>query len=111
MNAEMFALYIESQLVPTLRASDIVILDNPSSHKPPAAAQALQAIGAWFLFLQPYSPDLYPIKMAFAKLKSLIRKAAARIYEQLWAAVGQACDPFSDGLPKKCFKAAGYEGD
>lgn len=96
MNTEMFNLYIQTQLVPTLRAGDVVILDNLSSHKSPAAAAALRDIGAWFLFLPPYSPDLNPIEMAFAKLKALIRKAAARTYDQLWAAVGQVCDLFSD---------------
>jgi len=58
MNAEMFELYIEPQLGPTLRAGDVVILDNLSSHKSYAAAAALRGISAWFLFLPPYSPDL-----------------------------------------------------
>lgn len=111
MNAEMFTLYIETQLVPTLRAGDVVILDNLSSHKTPAAADVLRAIGAWFLFLPPYSPDLNPIEMAFSKLKTLIRKAAARTYDQLWAAVGQVCDLFSDEVCYNYFKAAGYEAD
>ncbi|SDM03583.1 transposase, partial [Aliiruegeria lutimaris] len=111
MNAEMFALYIETQLGPTLREGDVVILDNLSSHKAPAAAASLRAIGAWFLFLPPYSPDLNPIEMAFSKLKTLIRKAAARTYDQLWAAVGQVCDLFSDEECYNYFKAAGYEAD
>jgi transposase len=79
-----------------LRKGDVVVLDNLSSHKAPAAAAALRAIGAWFLFLPPYNPDLNPIEMAFSKLKALIRKAAARTYDQLWAAVGQVCDLFTD---------------
>ncbi|SDK63222.1 transposase, partial [Aliiruegeria lutimaris] len=110
-NAEMFALYIETQLGPTLREGDVVILDNLSSHKAPAAAASLRAIGAWFLFLPPYSPDLNPIEMAFSKLKTLIRKAAARTYDQLWAAVGQVCNLFSDEECYNYFKAAGYEAD
>jgi transposase len=109
MNAEMFALYIKTQLGPPLRKGDVVILDNLSSHKSPVAAASLCAIGAWFLFLPPYSPDLNPIEMAFSKLKSLIRKAAARTYDQLWAAVGRVCDLFSDEDSYKDFKAAGYE--
>ena len=85
--------------------------DNLSSHKSPAAAAALHDIGAWFLFLPPYSPDLNPIEMAFAKLKALVGKAAARTYDQLWAAVGQVCDLFSDEECYNYFKAAGYEVD
>lgn len=96
MNGEMFGLYVETQLAPTLRPGDVVILVNLSSRKSPNAAQALREIGAWFLFLPPYSPDLNPIEMAFSKLKSLIRKAAARTYDQLWAAVGHVCDLFTD---------------
>jgi len=111
MNAEMFDLYTKTQLVPTLRPGDVVILDNLSSHKSSAAAAALRDIGAWFLFLPPYSPDLNPIEMAFSKLKALIRKAAARTYDQLWAAVGQVCNLFSDEECYNYFKAAGYEAD
>lgn len=105
MNAEMFALYIETQLAPTLRPGDVVILDNLSSHKNPGAAAALRSVGAWFLFLPPYSPDLNPIEMAFSKLKSLIRKAAARTYDQLWAVVGQVCDLFDPDECRNYFKA------
>ena len=111
MNAEMFDLYVQTQLVPTLRAGDVVILDNLSSHRSPAAAAALRGIGAWFLFLPPYSPDLNPIEMAFSKLKALIRKAAARTYDQLWTAVGRVCDLFSDEECYNYFRAAGYEAD
>jgi len=74
MNREWFEQYVETQLLPTLRRGDVVILDNLSSHKSPRAAEALREIGAWFLFLPPYSPDLNPIEMAFSKLKALIRK-------------------------------------
>lgn len=111
INGEMFTLYIETQLVPTLREGDAVILDNLSSHKAPAAAASLHAAGAWFLFLPPYSPDLNPIEMAFSKLKTLIRKAAARTYDQLWSAVGQVCDLVSDEECYNYFKAAGYEAN
>lgn len=111
MNAEMFDLYVETQLAPTLRPGDVVILDNLSSHKSPTAARTLRQIGAWFLFLPPYSPDLNPIEMAFAKLKTLLRKVAARTYDQLWAAVGHVCDLFTDEECFNYFKAAGYGAD
>jgi len=55
MNGEMFDCYVETQLVPTLREGDVVILDNLSSHKSPSAARTLREIGAWFLFLPPLS--------------------------------------------------------
>jgi transposase len=111
MKGDMFELYIETQLVPTLRQGDVVILDNLSSHKNPGAAAALRSIGAWFLLLPSYSLDLNPIEMAFAKLKTLIRTAAARTYDQLWAAVGQVCDLFYDEEWYNFFKAAGFQTD
>ncbi len=111
MNRELFELYVETQLAPTLQAGDVIILDNLSSHKSPDAALALKSVGAWFLFLPPYSPDLNPIEMAFAKLKALIRRAAARTYEDLSRAVGHVCDLFSEEECYNFFKAAGYETD
>jgi transposase len=57
-------------------------------------AKAMRDIGAWFLFLPPYSPDINPIEMAFSKLKAMIQKAAARTYNELWQVVGNVCDLF-----------------
>jgi transposase len=111
MNRELFELYVETQLAPTLQPGDVIILDNLSSHKSPTAADAMRAVGAWFLFLPPYSPDLNPIEMAFAKLKALIRRAAARTHDDLWHAVGHVRDLFTDEECYNFFKAAGYEVD
>ncbi|WP_209021259.1 transposase [Paracoccus ravus] len=87
-------------------------MDKLSGQKSRAAAAAApREIGAWLPFLPPYSPDLNPIEMAFSKLKALIRKAAARTYDQLWAAVGRVRDLFSDEDCYNYFKAAGYEID
>ena len=111
MDREMFELYVEGILAPTLREGDVVILDNLPAHKSAVAQKILKDIGAWFLFLPKYSPDLNPIEMAFSKLKALIRKAAARTYDDLWKAVGTVCSLFT---PDECcnfFRAAGYETD
>jgi transposase len=111
INRDLFNTYIETQLAPTLRRGDVVILDNLPTHKSAYAAEVLHSIGAWFLFLPPYSPDLNPIEMAFSKLKALIRKAAARTYDALWQVVGHVCDLFSDEECFNFFTAAGYETD
>jgi len=111
INRTIFETYVETQLAPTLRRGDMVILDNLSSHKSPKAAAILKARGAWFLFLPPYSPDLNPIEMAFAKLKAHLRKAKARTIDALWKAVGSICELYS---PDECWnylKAAGYGAD
>ncbi len=60
MNRRIFETYVETQFAPTLEKGDVVILDNLSAHKSPAAEQAIRAKGAWILFLPPYSPDLKP---------------------------------------------------
>jgi transposase len=106
-----FDAYVRTQLAPDLRRGDVVILDNLNVHKSPRAAQALAARGAWVLFLPRYSPDLNPIEKAFAKLKTLLRKAKARTYDALWRAVGDSCALFH---PQECwnyFKDAGYVAD
>src|SRR4051812_5737217 len=108
LDCAAFSAYVETQLAPTLRPGDVVIADNLSVHKSARAATALKARGAWFLFLPQYSPDLNPIEMAFAKIKALLRKAATRTFEALWAALGDICALFS---PDECwnfFKEAGY---
>jgi transposase len=111
MDGPTFDAYIRTQLAPSLERGDVVILDNLNVHKSPRAAQALAERGAWFLFLPKYSPDLNPIEMAFAKLKTLLRKAKARTYEALWRAVGDISNLFE---PRECWnylKAAGYVAD
>jgi hypothetical protein len=75
------------------------------------ATQTLRDIGCWFLPLPPYSPDLNPIEMAFAKLKALLRKAAARTYDDLWKAFGTVCDLFTEDECLNYFIAAGYKPD
>jgi transposase len=83
-------------------------LDNLPAHKSPAAEQAIRERGAWLLFLPPYSPDLNPIEMAFAKLKAHLRAMAMRTIDELWKAIGQICHLF---IPEECanyFQAAGY---
>jgi transposase len=111
MNRELFELYVETQLAPTLQPDDVIILDNLSSHKSPKAADAMKAAGAWFLFLPPYSPDMNQIELAFAKLKALIRRAAARTYNDLWRVAGHVCDLFTEDECFNFFTAAGYEAN
>lgn len=111
MDGPAFAAYVEKVLAPELAPGTVVILDNLATHRNKEAGAAMRAAGCWFLFLPPYSPDLNPIEMAFAKLKALIRRAAARTYDDLWRAVGHVCDLFTDEECYNFFKAAGYETD
>jgi transposase len=108
MNGEIFRAYVEQILAPTLGSGDLVILDNLGSHKVAGVREAIEAKGARLLYLPPYSPDLNPIEQAFAKFKSLLRKAAARSVDALWTAIGDTLHHFR---PQECanyFAEAGY---
>ena len=111
MDREAFNIYIETQLAPTLKPGDVVILDNLSVHKSANAEAAVQAKGAWMLFLPQYSPDLNPIEMAFSKLKAHLRKAAARTFDALIEAIGDICNLYDPQECRNFFKAAGYVSD
>jgi transposase len=109
MDGAAFELYVREVLVPTLSSGDIVVMDNLPAHKRSQIRVAIEAVGAQLMYLPPYSPDLNPIEMAFAKLKAALRKAAARSLQALWTAIADALTNFT---PQDCinfFAAAGYE--
>ncbi len=108
INGQSFLAYVEQFLVPTLAPGDVVVMDNLGSHKGKAVRRAIRAAGAKLLFLPPYSPDLNPIEQVFAKLKTLLRKAAERTVEDTWQRIGQLLDCFT---PQECanyIASAGY---
>ena len=99
--------YVEQALAPTLRPGDIVVMDNLGAHKVKGVRQAIEAAGAELLYLPPYSPDLNPIEQAFAKLKALLRSAAARTVDVLWRTIGQILDAFG---PTECTNYLAHAG-
>ncbi len=109
MNGPAFLAYVEQVLVPTLSPGDMVVMDNLPTHKPIAVRTAIEAAGASLYFLPPYSPDFNPIEMAFSKLKSFLKKVAARTKDDLWAAIGQGIDLFTPTECQNYFAAAGYD--
>lgn len=108
INGELFLAYIEQVLVPTLKPGDIVIIDNLASHKGKAVRRAIRAAGAKLFFLPPYSPDLNPIEQVFAKLKTLLRKAAERTVEATWKRIGALLRAFTSQECTNYFRNAGY---
>jgi len=108
IDGESFQLYVEKVLLPTLRPGDIVIMDNLGSHKGKAVRRLIRSAGAKLIFLPKYSPDLNPIEQVFAKLKHLLRKAAARTLDALCAAIGQLLGAFKRGECANYFRNAGY---
>jgi transposase len=108
VDAEVFTAYLQQVLCPQLRVGDMVILDNLSTHKIQNVSQLLSAHGVSLRYLPPYSPDLNPIELAFAKLKAYLRQAAARTLEKLYSALATALGSFSAQHCQGFFRHAQY---
>ena len=108
INGTRFLAYVRQFLVPTLKPGDVVVMDNPGSHKSWSVRAAKSTAGAKLFFLQPYSRDLNLIEQVFAKLKRLLRKAEERTLEHTWRRIGQLLQCFA---PHECgayIRNAGY---
>ncbi len=108
IDAQIFRIYVERVLVPTLRPGDIVVLDNLSSHKDRVARAAIEAAGAQVWDLPPYSPDFNPIEMMWSKIKTLLRRLKARDPQQLTHAVAEALRAVTLNDIVGWFTACGY---
>lgn len=109
MGGAAFLAYTERVLAPTLRSGDVVVMDNLPAHKLPAVRTAIEQTGARLALLPPYSPDFNPIEMAFSKIKTQLRKAAARTLPDLWEAIRDAIDAVTPNDCRSYFTTAGYE--
>lgn len=108
MTGQAFLAYVEQVLVPTLKPDEIVAMDNLPAHKVAAVRTAIEAKGAQFFLLPPYSPDMNPIEMAFSKLKTLLRQDPERTRDGLWWRIGDLLDRFTPDECANYFQAAGY---
>jgi transposase len=109
MTGNAFLAYVRQVLAPTLRPGDIVVMDNLPAHKRRGVRAVIKAAGAVLRYLPPYSPDFNPIENAFAKLKALLRSAAARTIGELWKVIGNALPKFTESECANFFAAAGYK--
>jgi transposase len=103
-----FLAYVDQVLVPTLRAGDVVVLDNLAVHKHPAVRAAIEAVGAHLRFLPPYSPDFYPIELAFAILKAFIRAARPRTFDHVCDLIAVALGLFTPTECRNFVRHCGY---
>jgi len=81
-DATIFETFIEKCLLPTLKAGDIVIMDNVKFHKTSRVQQCIQSVNATLKFLPPYSPDFSPIELMWSKIKSIIKQYEPRTDQQ-----------------------------
>ena len=108
VNGDVFEAFVEQVLVPELRAGDVVIMDNLSSHKRHRVRELIEESGARLVFLPPYSPDLNPIEMIFAKVKQLLRSLASRTRETLWKTMQSVLDQVTPTDALNCYRHCGY---
>ena len=109
MNGDLFVAYVRTILVPTLQPGQIVVMDNWSSHKRVEVRSLIEAAGCELWFLPKYSPDLNPIEMCFAKLKSLLRQAEKRTLNDLRQFVFEATRSVSPDECENMIRHSGYK--
>lgn len=105
----VFIEYVRTVLAPTLEEGQIVILDNVGAHLPSAVRTLIEARGAEVLFLPAYSPDFSPIELAFAKLKSILRRIGATTPAALEAAIAEALRAITPDEIRGYFAHCGYD--
>lgn len=108
VNGDVFEAFVKQVLVPELRSGDVVIMDNLSSHKRLRVRDLIESAGARLVFLPPYSPDLNPIELIFAKVKQLLRSVACRTRDALWNAMQSVLDKVTSDDAENCYKHCGY---
>ncbi len=107
-DGEVFTLFIQEVLVPTLRPGMVVVMDNLAAHKVAAVRQVIEAAGCRAVYLPPYSPDYSPIENIWSKVKQLLRTAAARALPMLGDAITTALATVTPDDCHNCFNACGY---
>lgn len=108
MNGVTFEAYVRTQLLPTLRRGDIVVMDNLSAHTGQTIRQLIEARGACLQFLPPYSSDFNPIELCWSKVKTALRMAKARTFEALVEALAKALHAISFSDIQNWFAHCGY---
>lgn len=108
LNGELFRLYVEEVLAPTLQPDDLLLLDNLSTHKVAGIKELVEAKGARLEYLSPYSPDFNPIERCWSKIKTYLRKAKARTYRALLKAIKAALATVTEDDIRAWAKFCGY---
>ena len=108
VNGDVFEAFVEQVLVAQLKPGDVVVMDNLSSHKRQRTRERIESAGAELRFLPPYSPDLNPIELIFAKIKHLLRSLACRTRDTLWEAMQSVLDQITPSDASNSFRHCGY---
>ena len=93
---EVFDSFVRNELIPNLRAGDIVVMDNLNVHRNPGVVSAIKKVGADVLYILPYSPEFKPIEKMWSKLKDIIRRAETLCVDTFNKAVANAMRQISN---------------
>ena len=110
INGEAFGLYLDDFLLPKLWKGAVVVMDNLGAHKVKSVRAKIEAKGARPVYLPPYSPELNPTELVWSKLKSFLRKKAARTTEALYAAIADGLKTLTTQNARAWFTHCGYTG-
>jgi transposase len=108
-DGDVFRVWTEQVLCPTLEKGDIVVMDNLGAHKVIGIREAIEGRGANLIYLPPYSPDLSPIERCWSKIKAALRAAGARTRRRLEKAIKQALSTVTESDALAWFAHCGYE--
>jgi transposase len=108
VDAAVFRAYVGHVLVPTLRPSDVVVMDNLSVHKVQDIESMIIGTGAQLIYLPPYSPDWSPIEPCWSKIKTLLRGMKARTRDALDQALTKIIGRISNSDARGWFAHCGY---
>ena len=110
IDGETMIFFVEEMLAPTLQRGDVVFFDNCQIHKAEEIEEAIEARGAWVIFLPPYSPDLNPIENCWSKVKGILRSLKPRTLEDLLDALVDAFSSITVQDILGWFHHCGYQG-
>jgi transposase len=107
-DTDVFETYVKCVLMPKLDRGDIVVLDNLGAHRTQRVRELFAGSGVRVKYLPPYSPDLNPIELAWAKLKQQLKGAKARTHDALNAAIADAMTTISPEDARAWITHCGY---
>jgi transposase len=108
MNSPTFLTYVQRELCPWLGPGDVVLADQLSAHRTAGVREAIEAVGAHYWLLPPYSPDLSPIEQCGSKVKAAVRAAEPRTIKAVYEAVGDGLGAVTRQDARGWFEHAGY---
>jgi transposase len=109
VDTTVFNEYCEQILRPTLKAEDVIVLDNLAAHRGSRIEQIAQECDARVVWLPPYSPDFSPIELMWSKVKTSLKKAKARTQAELERAIAMALETITTSDCINWFGHCGYK--